>query len=198
MNKIINKIKNAICSVINNTLHSVSKGFTLLELLVVVLIIGILAAVASPQYKMAVTKAKVAAILPIMRRWKDAYMEWKLIHGSYCKVENSGGWCDEYPSADDLGVNWPGDWECDDNGIECENDYWYCFANEEERGDVYCQHQIDSNNFFLIHMFQPDDHFEYLRDRTMCIPNGDEGHKVCKALGGKLIVGGDDGGKYQL
>ena len=67
----------------SKVLKSCKRGFTLLELLVVVLIIGILASIALPQYQMAVTKAKVASILPLMRRWKDALQEYKLQHGSY-------------------------------------------------------------------------------------------------------------------
>ena len=155
------------------------RGFTLIEMLVVVLIIGILAGIALPQYQMAVTKAKVASILPLMRRWKDALQEYKLQHGNY-EDENGGT-----PDADTLGANWPSDWECW-KGIECENDYWYCFPNEENTGYVYCLHNTNNGNF-SIWMYQPDDpDYENFRNKIVCRAYDDEAHKICKALGGRV------------
>ncbi len=164
-----------------------NKGFTLIEMLVVVLIIGILAGVALPQYQMAVTKAKVASILPLMRRWKDALYEYKLRHGEYCPNRKC-------PDAETLGVNWPSDWTCNDTGVYCSNDYWNeCFPNEERTGYAYCRHYInsDGDEEFQIYMYQPDDPNKIFRDKITCYASGTEAHKICKALGGKLPAGED-------
>ena len=47
-------------------------GFTLIELLIVVLIIGILSAVALPQYQKAVDKSRYATLMPVATDVKDA------------------------------------------------------------------------------------------------------------------------------
>ena len=157
-----------------------TKGFTLLEMLVVVLIIGILAGIALPQYQMAVTKAKVASILPLMRRFKDALTEYKLQHGDY-----------EIGDASDIGVNWPSDWNdggCEDNTM-CSNDYWVeCGIYSFDSAIVGCFHNIDNSNAFGILMYHIDDPgYQALAGMTTCEAKGTEGEKVCKALGGKLL-----------
>ncbi len=160
------------------------KGFTLLEMLVVVLIIGILAGIALPQYQMAVTKAKVAAILPMMRHIKDSYMAWKLTKGSYCKDEE----CNEgIATITDLGIDCPDGWACSEYG-DMENDTWDCFPNEEGFGEVYC---INNNMQFIIEMYQLDDiNSPEYAGMMVCGATADTiGEKVCKTLGGKLLDG---------
>ena len=166
------------------------KGFTLIEMLVVVLIIGILAGIALPQYQMAVTKAKVASILPSFRRWKDALEEWRYKYGDYGCHDNI---CSNYETLD---ASWPSDWTCHDAGSyvgnECENDYWYCFANEEGDGYIVCGH---ADNGY--HYNNPDFTLQSDPDTSssiLCAADTEKGNKVCKSIGTKLI----EDGLYQL
>lgn len=160
------------------------KGFTLIEMLVVVLIIGILAGIALPQYQMAVTKAKVASILPLMRRWKDALTEYRLQHDD---------WLDEvlYSTYGEiLGVTWPSDWkhtgnnEPCNNNASCHNDYWNCDVNDGGDGIIACYHNTSDGVFTIIFVSSEDENYP---DKLTCEAEGKEATKVCKALGGKLL-----------
>ena len=64
------------------------QGFTLIELLVVVLIIGILSAVALPQYQKAVEKSRLAAIRPMIKSIKDAQTAYYMANGVYGSFSN--------------------------------------------------------------------------------------------------------------
>lgn len=81
----------------NRSKTSCNGGFTLIELLVVVLVIGILVAVAVPQYQKAVTKSRFATLKNLVKSIADAQEVYYLAHNEYATdfdaldVEMPGG-----------------------------------------------------------------------------------------------------------
>ena len=62
---------------------NLKSGFTLLELLVVVLIIGILAAIAIPQYQKIVLRARLSVGLPLVASMYQAEQRYYMTHGVF-------------------------------------------------------------------------------------------------------------------
>jgi prepilin-type N-terminal cleavage/methylation domain-containing protein len=69
------------------------KGFTLIELLIVVVIIGILAAIAIPKFATTKDKAKLASVKTDVRNYmtaQEAYFSDKAIYGTAAQLAGAG------------------------------------------------------------------------------------------------------------
>ena len=73
-----------------NGYKSIQKGFTLIELMIVVAIIGILAALAVPAYQDYTVRAKVAEVIGVIAKDKSTVSEYYLSMGKMPTVAQAG------------------------------------------------------------------------------------------------------------
>ena len=150
-------------------LHKVG-GFTLMELMIAMLIVGILTGIAIPKYLQAVDKSKFSSLQPITRKIQNVQEQYYLSNNKYAE------------ELEDLDIAVAGEM----NGatgkrgdglvvqIGNEEDYKYVSGEKENFNNRYIAYQVHSENF------GGDTHCE--------AKQGDNrADKLCKAVGGEYI-----------
>ena len=137
------------------------RGFTLIEVLVVVLIIGILTSVALPQYQKAVWKSRAAQIIPVVKALGEAEQVYFATHNTYTT------------NIDDLDVSVP-----HPTGYDGNKNYWTIHLQETYWSNhVYAEIDRWGSHHFYIRYYLPDGIME-------CFPqsNNGPGAKICRSL----------------
>lgn len=141
------------------------KGFTLIELLVVVLIIGILSAVALPQYQTAVAKSRFSQLLVSGRAIMTAENVYYMANGEYAS------------NFEDLDFGPQG--ELNAEGTVVTFGKAQCVIGANDNKEWYCLYPGDAKIPILIRAYMNDKMF-YCRVRG----ENKAAEKVCSAMGG--------------
>ena len=157
------------------------KGFTLIEMLVVVLIIGILAGIALPQYTNAVEKSKASEALIILKSLRD--------HQALCftqygyDIDENSIQCFGYHDSDKNILAYANileikaDPECEDNVCYATNDFVY-------NADFWSIYAVRRGGKYLLETSaDPDSYISGAYNRIICYNNPSDTKNYCKMIG---------------
>ena len=155
------------------------KGFTLLELLVVVLIIGILAGIALPKYQMTVMKSRYSTMMATVNAINEAEERYYLVHDKYAAT------------FDGLDIDLSG-CNLSDDKKNCYYDWGYCEVRTNSNGDrVHCENTKTLNNAYVTYLKEQNTNYA---GRRICwaftVDKNDKWNKLCKDMGAKYWNGG--------
>ncbi len=151
---------------------SCKSAFTLIELLVVVLIIGILASIALPQYQKAVEKSRVSEANLILKSIVDACAVQRL------SGEGGNGNTNIFSCAwDVIGVEVGDTVACD---IAARQAKYFWYSLDESADDIYaCRGEYNCEEMDPDYCI-----FQDYQHNRRCRGNGEFGKKICKSLCG--------------
>ena len=141
-----------------------NRAFTLIELLVVVLILGILVAIALPQYQVAVAKADVAKVISLVKVIAEQQRAYHLAHSRFTdNLEDL-----------DITVNAPDDWWC------------HLYKGSSVTGEnnaVECAKPVVNPTIAVVYYYGKRTNTHEMENQLYCWTNDTFGKRVCSTFG---------------